>query len=286
MKPLVKQQFLYFYKVNTIKLKFNETDEQKSDLILALLSNLDTTGFDYDGAYLQAYFLEEKFDEEHLNFLLQDFNITYSKEKIQPTNWNETWEQNFEPIIIQNRVAIKAPFHQPIDGIQYAINIMPKMSFGTGHHATTRLMIEYMCETDFENKKIFDFGCGTGVLAIFAEMKNAAKIVAIDNDDWSVANALENCLDNHCTHIEISKKDIETINDTFDVILANIQLNILIQYKEKLKKLLAPSGVLLMSGLLVSDKTQIIQAFQEIGFHLISIKQEKEWIAIKMNLTS
>jgi ribosomal protein L11 methyltransferase len=180
---------------------------------------------------------------------------------------------------------VRAHFHPPFQHIQYDIEITPKMSFGTGHHATTQLMLQYMCETDFEKKTVFDFGSGTGVLAIFASMKGAESVVAIDNDAWSVLNAIENCERNNCTNIRVSADEIDVISGTFDIILANINLNILIQYKGQIKHLLKPNGKLFLSGLLTSDKTNILSHYQEMGFELLSAKQQKEWIALEMTLT-
>ncbi len=271
--------------MNTVKIKFINIDDQKSDLIIALLSDMPVQGFDYEQLYLQAYFLEKDFNEEEIKSLLKNLNVEFSKEIIVAKNWNEEWEKNFEPIIINDEIAIKAPFHDKINGVKHIINIMPKMSFGTGHHATTQLMLQMMSSMQFESKTVFDFGCGTGVLSIYAEMKNASSILGIDNDEWSVENAIENCKMNACQRIEISNQTIDSIDEKFDIILANIQLNILIQYKEKLKKLLTPNGIIILSGVLVSDIVQLISSFESSGYHLIDKLQQKEWVAVKMNLT-
>ncbi|HMN32965.1 MAG TPA: 50S ribosomal protein L11 methyltransferase [Chitinophagaceae bacterium] len=268
--------------MNTIKIKFINIDEQKSDLIIALLSDMPVQGFDYEELHLQAYFLENDFHEEQIQARLKELEVEFSKEIIATKNWNEEWENNFNPIFINDEIAIKAPFHDKINGVKHVINIMPKMSFGTGHHATTQLMLQMMSSMKFENKSVFDFGCGTGVLSIYAEIKNATSVLGIDNDEWSVENAIENYKMNDCHKIEISNQSIETIDKKFDIILANIQLNILVQYKEKLKELLSPSGIILLSGVLVSDEAQLRQAFEASQFQLIERAQIKEWIALKM----
>ncbi len=268
--------------MNTIKIKFINIDEQKSDLIIALLSDMPVQGFDYEQLHLQAYFLEDDFHEEQIQAVLQDFDVEFSTEIIATKNWNEEWEKNFDPIFINDEIAIKAPFHDEINEVKHVINIMPKMSFGTGHHATTQLMLQMMSRMEFDNKTVFDFGCGTGVLSIFAEIKNAISVFGIDNDEWSVENAIENYKMNDCHRIEISNQAIESIDKKFDIILANIQLNILVQYKEKLKTLLTPNGIILLSGVLVSDEAQLRSAFEASQFQFIERTQIKEWIALKM----
>ncbi len=271
--------------MNTIKLIFEGLDEEKADRVAALLCNENVQGFESENQYFYAYFAEEDFDENLVSELLSTYGFSYQQELIAPQNWNEVWEKNFEPILVNDEVGVRAHFHPPFEGILYDIEITPKMSFGTGHHATTQLMLQYGCELDFEGKTVFDFGCGTGVLAIFASMKNAERVIGIDNDEWSAENAIENCERNHCTNISISKDDIESIVDQFDIILANINFNILVQYKEQLKKLLKPDAKLIVSGLLTSDKEAILRHYQDIGFTLQSAKQQKEWIALALTLT-
>jgi ribosomal protein L11 methyltransferase len=271
--------------MHTIKLIFENIDEAKSDIIAALLSNEEVEGFEYEYPHFFAFFTEEKFDENAVREILDPYHFEYRKERLAPQNWNEIWEKSFEPILVNDFVGVRAHFHPPFQHIQYDIEITPKMSFGTGHHATTQLMLQYMCETDFEKKTVFDFGSGTGVLAIFASMKGAESVVAIDNDAWSVLNAIENCERNNCTNIRVSADEIDVISGTFDIILANINLNILIQYKGQIKHLLKPNGKLFLSGLLTSDKTNILSHYQEMGFELLSAKQQKEWIALEMTLT-
>jgi ribosomal protein L11 methyltransferase len=274
-----------FADMNTIKLKFEQLNEEQSDLVAALLSNENIEGFEHVENDFFAYFTEINFDKKIVDDLLAPFQFKYTQELIAPQNWNESWEKNFEPIRLNEQVGVRAHFHPPFNNVKYDIEITPKMSFGTGHHATTQLMLAYGCETDFTNKTVFDFGCGTGVLAIFASLKQAKYVVGIDDDPWSVENALENCARNHCNHITISIDDIETFHEPFDIILANINLNILIQYKNHLKKLLNPQGGLFLSGLMTSDKEQILAQYADIGFTLVSQKQQKEWIALELNLT-
>lgn len=271
--------------MHTIKLIFENIDEAKSDIIAALLSNETVEGFEYEYPHFFAYFSEKNFDEIAILEILTPYGFVFRKERLAPQNWNELWEKSFEPILVNDIVGVRAHFHPPFQHIPYDIEITPKMSFGTGHHATTQLMLQFMCDTNFENKTVFDFGSGTGVLAIFASLKGAESVVAIDNDAWSVINAIENCDRNNCKNITVSADEIEAIGGKFDIILANINLNILIQYKAQIKQLMKPNGKLFLSGLLTSDKTNILSHYQEVGFELMTAKQQKEWIALEMTLT-
>lgn len=268
--------------MNTVKLIFEDLDEEKSDMIAAMLSTANVTGFEYAGNHFYAFFNEQHFDEELIKEILSPFEVAFEKEIIAPQNWNELWEQNFEPVIVNNEVGVRAHFHPPFGNLTYEIEITPKMSFGTGHHATTQLMLQYMCETEFTGKTVFDFGCGTGVLGIFACMKQALAVSGTDNDAWSVSNAIENCKANHCENISISDTEIENLQGPFDIILANINMNILVQFKTELKRLLAPGGKLFLSGLMTSDKDEIVRIYFEAGFKIVSHKQQKEWIALEL----
>lgn len=278
------QQKMYFRSMNTIKLSFEDLGAEKTDVIAAMLTTANAQGFEHGENTLYAFFAEDDFDAERVAEILRPFEVQYKTEVIAPQNWNELWEQNFEPVIVYNEVGVRAHFHPPFNNVRYDIEITPKMSFGTGHHATTQLMLQYMCETEFTDKTVFDFGCGTGVLAIFASMKNAQSVMGTDNDEWSVTNAIENCARNHRTNIEISGEDIDSIDQKFDIILANINLNILIQYKMQLKDLLLPTGKLFLSGLMTSDRNNIIDQYQSAGFEVVSQKQQKEWIALELRL--
>lgn len=205
------------------------------------------------------------------------FSIQIEKEK----NWNNVWESNFEPVLINDFCAIRATFHNAIPNVKHEIIITPKMSFGTGHHATTRLMIQAMKDINFQKAKVLDFGTGTGVLAILAEMLGAESVLAIDNDTWAFDNAIENVRINNCKHIQISITPIDDINEKYDCIIANINRNILLQYLQQLYKLIKSNGILLMSGLLTEDEDTIVQSAQTAGFKVLNVCCKDKWIAIK-----
>ena len=266
--------------MNYIKLVFEKLSEDQIDILSALFSDENIHGIEQIESNMLVYFSESDFNENHVNELIAPFSFTFHKEIIPHENWNATWESNFEPITIGNMVGLRAHFHPKFENMLYDIEITPKMSFGTGHHETTQMMMEYLIETDCNNKSVFDFGCGTGVLAIFAKLKGALNVIGIDNDVWSVENALENCAKNNCTDIQISINDISTIQGPFDIIEANINLNILLFYMKNLKELLAQYGNLFLSGILIEDIPTIEKALIPFNLTIVSSKQKKTWASL------
>ncbi|MBK7764360.1 MAG: 50S ribosomal protein L11 methyltransferase [Bacteroidetes bacterium] len=266
-----------------VKIVFTLRDAHDAEIIMALLAEFPWLGYEQMDTQLLAYCNEDVFDEIVLKELLGDFVCSYSFETIAHENWNQVWESNFEPIRVGNDIGVRASFHEALVDCKYEIVITPKMSFGTGHHETTQMMLEYIGEIDCRQKSVFDFGCGTGVLAILAKMKGANKIVGIDNDAWSVENAIENCRNNHASDIEISIQDIREIHQTFDIILANINLNILLEHLPQMKALLHEGGLIIMSGIFVSDIPQLKNKFELLGMQQVSTKQKKDWAAVCVN---
>jgi len=174
----------------------------------------------------------------------EEFQISFTKEEIAQTNWNSEWEKNFKPIVVDDLVSIRAPFHEN-PNLQYDIIIEPKMSFGTGHHETTHMMVQHLLALNLTDKKVLDMGCGTGILAIFAEMKGAAPIDAIDIDNWCYENSMENCERNKCKHISVYEGDVSLlINKKYDVIIANINRNILMSDIQTYAHCLNKDGIL------------------------------------------
>ena len=182
--------------------------------------------------------------------------------------------------MIDKYVAVRATFHKPITEVEHEIIITPKMSFGTGHHATTYLMLGQMKKIDFKDKTVLDFGTGTSVLSILASKSGADKITAVDNDDWSIENAEENFFNNNCNNIRLLKTD--SINDlgTFDIILANINLNVIISNIKSLKKASHSSTKLLLSGFLKQDEEELKKTFLESGFTYEMLKEKDSWICL------
>jgi ribosomal protein L11 methyltransferase len=266
--------------MNSIKLTFEITSEEHAEIITALLADLNIQGSEQTENELYIYFNEADFSENDIQSRMPEGQPTYTKETIVPQNWNALWESNFDPILVNQTVGIRAHFHPPFNECEFDIVITPKMSFGTGHHETTQMMLDYMTNQTFDGKRVFDFGCGTGVLAIYAKLKGAAYTLGIDHDEWSVENSLENCSVNGCQTIEISQKPIEEVNDSFDVILANINLNILTEYMPKLQAVLENHGDIYLSGILTTDLPAMRSLLEQNGLVWISSKEMNKWAAI------
>ncbi len=251
-----------------------------------LMAELIEIGFDsfaeeYDGilAYIpQADYVAD--DLKKLPILLNEaVTISYTHEEMPNINWNEEWEKNFSPINIENKVSIRAEFHEN-QNLPHEIIIQPKMSFGTGHHATTYLMIQQMLDMDFANKKVLDMGCGTSVLAIFAKQRGAGHTVAIDIDEWSVENSVENAERNQ-VELEVSLGTAESLgSEKFDIILANINRNILISDIPTYVSVLNDGGKLLLSGLCFFDVDDILEVCQKEKLTLKKKIQREEWVSL------
>lgn len=251
-----------------------------------LMAELIEIGFDsfteeHDG--ILAYIQQEFFKEEELKEvqLLQnkEVKISYTFQEMPNINWNEEWEKNFSPINVEDQVSIRAEFHKN-QNLPHEIIIQPKMSFGTGHHATTYLMIQQMLDMDLANKNILDMGCGTSVLAIFAKQQGAGKTVAIDIDEWSVENSIENAARNN-VELEISQGTAENLgSENFDVILANINRNILISDIPTYVSVLNKGGQLLLSGLCFFDVDDILEVCTKQNLSLKKKIQREEWVSL------
>jgi len=255
---------------------------EEAECLIAELSSINFYAFEQENNLLNAYITEIDFDEQKLKGILP-VGLAFSKKIIEEENWNEQWEKTIEPIIVNDFVAIRPSFSKPINKVKFDLIITPKMSFGTGHHATTFVMVEIMESIDFQNKSVIDFGTGTGVLAILAEKCGASKVTAIDYDDWSIQNARENIEVNDCRNIEIRQQSNLSGNDPVDIVLANINLNVLQNNSAHLKSLIKTGGFLLLSGFLVSDETQMISIFQEKNLVKIKSRQRGDWLAILIN---
>ncbi len=253
-----------------------------------LMAQLIDAGFDsfteeHDG--ILAYIQKDIFNEDLLQSvaLLQnaEVKISYSYTEMPNINWNEEWEKNFTPINIEDQVAIRAEFHESL-GLPHEIIIQPKMSFGTGHHATTYLMIQQMLDMDFTGKNVLDMGCGTSVLAIYAKQRGAAEVTAIDIDEWSVENSIENA-ERNGVQLNISQGTAESLgSEQFDIILANINRNILLSDIPVYNSVLKEGGELLLSGLCFFDVTDIMKVCQEQNLQLERSLQREEWMSLRL----
>ena len=262
--------------MNSIQLSI-EANEDKQEILISQLIELGATGFEQTDTTLLAYFNENNFLGEAVNEVVKNYTIIVAT--IEERNWNEIWESNFQPVVVADFCAIRAEFHEPIINVEHEIIITPKMSFGTGHHATTFMMIEQMRNLDFINKVVFDFGTGTGILAILAEKLGAGRIKAIDVDEWSVINAEENIQRNGCNRITL-EQTTQLPTEMFDIILANINKNVIIEYLPILLPIVKPEGQILFSGLLKDDEADITEASINLGLKCIAKKQKENWISL------
>lgn len=232
-------------------------------------------------AYIQKDDWHENILEDIQILNSTEFQITYKEEVIEQVNWNEEWEKNFQPIEVEGKCAVRAPFHEKTN-VKYDIIIEPKMSFGTGHHETTHMMLQHILNTDVTNKKVLDMGCGTGVLAILAEMKGAKPLDAIDIDNWCYLNSLENVERNNCKHISVYEGDVSLLaGKKYDIIIANINRNILLSDIHQYAKCLDAGGILFLSGFYTEDIPLITEecAKNKLKFQ---VKLEKNnWVALK-----
>ncbi len=265
---------------NYIQLEITSIDEVTTALAIAELSEIGFDGFLEEENVLKAYCKERELPEEDLKHLLNKYNLNYSLSTIKHENWNTIWEANFSPVQVDDFVGIRASFHETIHGVTHELVITPKMSFGTGHHATTYTVMQLMRSINFINKSVFDFGTGTGILAILAEKLGATNILAVDNDDWCIENATENTLINQCKNINIQK--VDAVNDQwrFDIVIANINRHILEANLPQLATVLQPKGTLILSGLLQSDEVDMVTACELLGLHFVKTAVKDGWIAI------
>ena len=210
-----------------------------------------------------------------------EFTISYTFEEIEQVNWNEEWEKNFEPIEVDGKCHVRAPFHEKTSA-EFDIVIEPKMSFGTGHHETTHMMIQHILETDFTNKKTLDMGCGTAILAILAEMKGAQPIDAIDIDNWCYLNSIENAERNNCNHISVYEGDAALLaGKKYDIIIANINRNILLNDMPSYVDCLNENGVLFLSGFYTEDIPVISESCHSKGLQYVKQFERNNWVALK-----
>ncbi len=256
-----------------------------TEILIAELAELGFDSFAETEDGLQAYIPKGETvpQVEGIGFLSNpEFKISYTCTEVAPVNWNETWEKNFDPILIEGQCAIRAPFHAAFD-VPYEIVIEPKMSFGTGHHETTHMMLQFVLKAELQGKSVLDMGCGTGVLAILAAMRGAAPVTAIDIDSWSYENSVENVNRNGQGDIVVIQGDAHLLEGrTFDIILANINRNVLLQdlpaYREALT---ASSGELYLSGFYEEDLPLLSDKCQSLGLRFSEKLKKGNWVSAK-----
>ena len=273
--------------MNTIEIVFAVSGD-KRELLLAQLINAGCEAFEETDDTLLAFVPEDRYNRDGILAIAAAFEIPLSERSIPPQNWNAEWETSFKPVVVPHFCTVRASFHPPVHDTPYEVIVTPKMSFGTGHHATTRLMMTAMQELDFNRKTVLDFGTGTGILAILAAKLGASVVSAIDNDSWSVENALENTMANDVAAIRIAQGSLEIAlsHAPFDFILANINRHILLQYMAQMCTMLLEGGVLLLSGILTADEAIVREVAEGAGLEYVRTLGESEWIAMKFTAQS
>lgn len=262
-----------------------EPKELGSEILVAELGELPFESFVESEFGVTAFIQKDLWTEAILQdvFVLNSpqFTISYTIEEIGQVNWNEEWEKNFDPIDVDGKCHVRAPFH-PKTNAEFDIIIEPKMSFGTGHHETTHMMIQHLLDMEVTNMKTLDMGCGTAILAILAEMKGAKPIDAIDIDNWCYLNSIENAQRNSCTSITVYEGDASLlVNQKYDLIIANINRNILLNDMHRYVNCLNPKGVLLLSGFYEEDIPFIDVSCQEKGLSFVKKLQRNNWVSLK-----
>ncbi|MCD9564096.1 50S ribosomal protein L11 methyltransferase [Tenacibaculum maritimum] len=274
--------------MDNIYIEYNFIVSPKEPATEILIAELGAAGFESfveNETGVVAYIQKDFWNKEILNdiFILNagEFSIKYTQQEIAQTNWNAEWEKNFTPIQVDAKVSIRAPFHEN-PNLPYDIVIEPKMSFGTGHHETTHMMVQHLLEMDVAGMKTLDMGCGTGILAIFAEMRGANPIDAIDIDNWCYENSLENIKRNNSKHIAVFEGDSALLNNKkYDLIIANINRNILLKDMEIYTNCLHKEGVLLLSGFYKEDIPVINEEVIKYGLKLDKTLERNNWVALK-----
>ena len=282
----------FFYKtfMDNIYIEYNFTVTPKEPATEILIAELGEVGFESfveneNGviAYIQKDDWSATVLEDIFVLNSEEFSIEYDQKEIEQTNWNAEWEKNFSPIQVEDVVSIRAPFHEN-PHLKYDIVIEPKMSFGTGHHETTHMMVQHLLQLDLEGKKTLDMGCGTGILAIFAEMKGANPIDAIDIDNWCYENSVENVERNNCKNISVFEGEAALLVDKkYDVIIANINRNILLMDMQAYTNCLNDNGVLLLSGFYQDDIPVIDAEVSKYNLKLETVIERNNWVALKYN---
>lgn len=258
---------------------------EMADMAMAILAEEGFESFTETDKGFLAYIPEKDFTQElqdsiHAG-LISEYALTISWKLVPSQNWNAVWESEYEPVNIENRCLVLAPFHTVTTPVPYRIIIEPKMSFGTAHHETTRLMIRYLLDMEITGKKVLDMGCGTAVLAVLASMRGASSVTAIDNDEWAYNNSLENVEQNVPGKIEVFLGDASLLKGKkFDLIIANINRNILTADMEHYAACLPAQGLLLMSGFYKDDIPVIDECAQKRGLILLSQRDENKWAAV------
>ena len=290
-----------------IQIAFDFSNQDQFELLVAELSELGFEGFNEEeleegrndgvdlsgrlgigAGHCKTFMLADQFEAElvqnELDIIFNQHHLTYSKSVIKEQNWNAIWEFNFDPVRVGDFVGIRAHFHPDFEpAVEYDIKITPKMSFGTGHHPTTFSVMQLMQRLDFKGKTVYDFGTGTGILAILAEKLGAKKVHAVDNDDWCIENALENIQNNASKVITIEKVASALQKDQYDIVLANVNRHIIEANMEELTLTSKPGGILVLSGLLIEDQLDMIELAGSKSWVFQEAQPLDGWVSLLFN---
>lgn len=269
-----------------IEVKITGLKDFDPDIVVAFLSELEFDSFSEIDEGLLAFCRSDLYNEAEVTTYLRQLHDTsgagYSVRTIPPENWNARWEQEYHPVVINDLCRIRAPFHPASQDYQFDIIIEPKMSFGTAHHETTSMMLELLLKEEFEGTSVLDMGCGTGVLAILAAMKQAGKVVAVDTDEWAFQNTMENVSRNGVSQVTTIQGDIKSVpGDSYDFILANINRNVLLNDIPAYAGMLSENGVLFLSGFYEEDLPLINGKCIENGLELDGYAVKNNWVGAK-----
>jgi len=290
-----------------IQIAFDFSNQDQFDMLVAELSELGFEGFNeeelQDGqndgvdlsnglgigaGHCKTFMMKDIYEadqvQNELDIIFNKYYLTYSKSVIKEENWNAIWESNFDPVRVGDFVGIRAHFHPDFEpAVTHDIKITPKMSFGTGHHPTTFSVMQLMQNIDFNEKTVYDFGTGTGILAILAEKLGANKVLAVDNDEWCIANALENVQNNASRVITIEKVASALQKDQYDIVLANVNRHIIEANMDELTQIGKPGGILVLSGLLMEDQSDMIELAFIKGWRFQLAQPLNGWVSLLFN---
>jgi len=269
-----------------MQVTFTASAEQ-SEILVAVLSHAGFDMFEETEGALHAFLPSSSYTpgmvEQAIDGMYGLAGVRFEVRSLEDKNWNEEWERNFPPVWIQKTIYIRSSFHPSSEKAEYEILIDPKMSFGTGHHDTTSMMLQHSMDIDLEGRNVLDMGCGSGILAIFASMRGAHYVEAIDTDEWAVRNATENCTANRVGNVTVIRGDVSAITrKDFDVVLANINRNILLQDMNDYSRHLLPGGHLVLSGFLVEDESAILEHAAALGFRKKAGLRSGNWAAVHL----
>ncbi len=259
--------------------------EERAEILIAQLAEIGFDSFSEEEGELKAYIQQDLYSEEQLKEILHQYaaDVPYTVGLLEDKNWNEEWEKNFSPVFISDQCMIRAPFHDQDKRFPYEIIINPKMSFGTGHHETTSMMVGLQLSVDHKGKNVMDAGSGTGILAIMAEKLGASSVFAFDLEDWAFGNMPENFTLNNCQKISFAQGTVSTVthpHKSYDIILANINKNVLLEEMDQYANLLSDKGLPLLSGFYIEDVKDLVSKAESVGLKKEKAQEKNRWAAL------